>query len=384
MWRTDWERCWWWKRLKAEGEGDDRKWDGWMASPTLWTWVWASSGSWWWTGKPGMLQLQRVRHDWVMNWLNWQLINNVVIVSNRQQKNSAIHIHVFILLQTPLLFRMPHNCTEFPFNTVGPHWLSILNIAVCKCIKILWGKMPMRENDKQSRLQLKSEPGFNREGRKIEWKWPRLTCHLRKVCKALRKSLTQSQTSEEFNDPRHGAALVSLMLSVIDQEQPSGSEGLVLYKVNTQQNLSTAAMVTGHKIIISSVQFSHSVVSDSLRPHELQHTMPPCPSPTPRVHPNPCPLCWWCHPAISSSVIPFSSCLQSCPASGSFQMSQLSASGGQSIGVSASISVPPMNIQDWSPLGWTGWISLQSKGLSRVFSNTTVQKHKFSGAQLSL
>ena len=104
-----------------------------------------------------------------------------------------------------------------------------------------------------------------------------------------------------------------------------------------------------------------------------QHNRPPCPSPTPGVHPNPCPLCWWCHPAISSSVVPFSSCPQSFPASGYFQMSQLSASGGQSIGVSASTSVPPMNTQDWSPLGWTGWISLLSKGLSRVFSNTTVQ-----------
>ena len=111
---------------------------------------------------------------------------------------------------------------------------------------------------------------------------------------------------------------------------------------------------------------------------------PPCPSPTPGVHPNPCPLRWWCHPKISSSVVPFSSCLQSFPTSGSFQMSQLFASGGQNIGVSASISVLPMNTQDWSPLGWTGWISLQSKGLSRVFSSPTVQKHQFFGAQFSL
>ena len=116
----------------------------------------------------------------------------------------------------------------------------------------------------------------------------------------------------------------------------------------------------------SSVQFSHSVVSNSLQPHELQHARPPCPSPTPRVHPNSCPSSQWCHPAISSSVIPFSSCPQSFQASGSFQMSQPFTSGGQSIGVSASTSVLPMNTQDWSPLGWTGWISLQSKGLSRV------------------
>ena len=135
---------------------------------------------------------------------------------------------------------------------------------------------------------------------------------------------------------------------------------------------------------ITSVQISHSVVSDSLRPHESQHARPPCPSPTPGVHSNSPPSSWWCHPAISSSVVPFSSCPQSLPASGSFPMSQLVASGGQSTGVSASTSVLPMNTQDCLPLGWTGWISLQSKGLSRVFSNTTVQKHQFFSAQLSL
>ena len=133
--------------------------------------------------------------------------------------------------------------------------------------------------------------------------------------------------------------------------------------------------------LFSSVQFSCSVVSDSLRPHGPQHARPPCPSPTPRVYSNSSPLSWWCHPTISSFV-PFSSCLQSFPASGSFPMSQLFTLGGQSIGVST--SVLPMNTQNWSSLGWTGWISLQSKGLSRVFSNTTVQKHQFFGVQLSL
>jgi len=117
-------------------------------------------------------------------------------------------------------------------------------------------------------------------------------------------------------------------------------------------------------ILFSSVQFRHSVVSNSLRPHEPQHTRPPCPSPTPGVLPNSCPLCWWCHPAISSSVIPFSSCPQSFPASGSFQMCQFFASGGQSIGVSASASVLPMNIQDCFPFGWTGWISLLTDTLT--------------------
>ena len=140
-----------------------------------------------------------------------------------------------------------------------------------------------------------------------------------------------------------------------------------------------------------SVQFSCSVVPDSLRPHGLQHARPPCPSPTPGVHPNSCPSSWWCPPTISSSVVPFYSCPQSLPASGSFQLSQLFTSGGQSIAVSAATSVLPMNTQDWSPLGWIGWISLQSKGLSRVFSNTTVKiklkkkkKPQFFGAQLSL
>ena len=134
----------------------------------------------------------------------------------------------------------------------------------------------------------------------------------------------------------------------------------------------------------SSVQFSHSVVSDSLRPHESQHARPPCPSPTPRDYSNSCPLSRWCHPTISSSIIPICCCFQSFLASESFQISQLFTSGGQSPGVSASTSVLPMNIQDWFPLGWTSWISLQSRRPSRVFSNTTVQKHQFFITQLSL
>ena len=133
---------------------------------------------------------------------------------------------------------------------------------------------------------------------------------------------------------------------------------------------------------LNSVQFSCSVMSDSLQPHELQHTRPACPSPTPRVYSNSCPLSRWCHPAISS-VIPFYSCPQSLPAPGSFPMSQLFTWSDQSIGVSASTSVLPMNTEDWSLLGWTGWISLQSKGLSKVFSNATVQKHQFFSIQLS-
>ena len=134
---------------------------------------------------------------------------------------------------------------------------------------------------------------------------------------------------------------------------------------------------------ISSVQLSLSVMSDSLRPHELQHAKPPCPSPTPGVHSDSCPSSQWCHPAISSSVVPFSSYPQSLPASGSFLMSQLFTWGGQSTGVSALASFLPKKSQGWFPSEWTGWISLQSKGLSSVFSNTTVQKHQFFGAQLS-
>ena len=135
------------------------------------------------------------------------------------------------------------------------------------------------------------------------------------------------------------------------------------------------------QIRLHSVQFSHSVMSDSLWPHGLQHARPPCPSPTPGACSNSCPLSWWCHPTISSSVVPFSSRLQSFPASESFPVNQFFTSGGQSVGISASASILAMNIQDWFSLGLTGLISLQSKGLSRVFSNTTVQKHQFFSAK---
>ena len=143
----------------------------------------------------------------------------------------------------------------------------------------------------------------------------------------------------------------------------------------------------GHRLVIpkpASVQFSHSVVSDSLQPHESQHARPPCPSPSPRVHSDSRPSSPWCHPAISSSVVPFSSCPQSLPASESFPMSQHIVWGGQSTRASALASFLPKKSQGWSPSEWTGWISLQSRGLSRVFSNTTVQKHQFFSAQHSL
>ena len=148
-------------------------------------------------------------------------------------------------------------------------------------------------------------------------------------------------------------------------------------------NVMLVFAVQQRESVISSVQFSHSVVSDSLRPHGLQHARPSCPSPSPGVCSNSCPSSRWCHPTISSSVIPFSFCLQSFPASRSYPLSQFFSSGGQSIGVSPSALDFPKNIQHWFPLGLIGLISVQSKGLSRVFSNTTVQNHQFFGAQLS-
>ena len=173
------------------------------------------------------------------------------------------------------------------------------------------------------------------------------------------------------------------------KREPSVRPGFKRYRTNIQGSGGSICLICPvflgmYHIGFSSVQFSRSVISDSLWPHRLQHARHPCPSPTPRAYSNSCPLSRWCHPTISSSVVLFFSHLQSFPASGSFQMSQFFASCGQNIGVSASTSFLPMNSQNWLPLGWTGWISLQSKGLSRVFSNTTVQKHQFFGTQLSL
>ena len=173
------------------------------------------------------------------------------------------------------------------------------------------------------------------------------------------------------------------------QKNPSQKSASLRKKKKKTLNsttLSYFALSLGEKEITlqGTVQFSCSVMSHSLQPQGLQHARPPCPSQTPRAYSNSCPLSRWCRPTISSSVVPFSSCLQFFPASQSFPRSWFFISGGQGIGALASASVLPMNIQDWSPLGWTGWISLQSKGLSRVFSNTTVQKHQFFGVQLSL
>ena len=158
---------------------------------------------------------------------------------------------------------------------------------------------------------------------------------------------------------------------------------LVFWMVSFKPTFSLNSMKRVRLGPISSVQFNRSVVSDSLRPHEPQHAKPPCPSPTPGVHSDSRPSSQWCHPAISSSVVPFSSCPQSLPASESFPMSQIFTWGGHSTGVSALASFLPKNTQGWPPSEWTGWISLQSKGLSRVFSNTAIQKHQFFGTQPS-
>ena len=205
------------------------------------------------------------------------------------------------------------------------------------------------------------------------------------------------RTIEKLDENLCSGASLGKNLSVFFREKGSGGNSLVLVKNMLQKMGKLLAFqvlfprleevqradLNREKSQFSSVQFSRSVVSDSLQPLESQHTRPPCPSPTPGVYSNSCPLSRWCHSATSSSLVPFSSCPQSLQASGSFPMSQLFAWSGQSIGVPASTSVLPMNTQDWSPLGWTGWISLHSKGLSRVFSNITVQKHQFFCAQLS-
>ena len=167
---------------------------------------------------------------------------------------------------------------------------------------------------------------------------------------------------------------------------PPSPKGTEESKVTPMQCAALVPTLCDHlgSLNLCSVQFSDSVTSDSLWPHGLHHARPPCPSITTGVYSNSCPLSQWCHPTSSSSIVPFSSCPRSFPVSGSFPVTQFFTSGGQNIGVSASTSVLPMNIQDWFPLGWTDWISLQSKGLSRVFSNTTVQNHQFFCAQLSL
>ena len=175
-----------------------------------------------------------------------------------------------------------------------------------------------------------------------------------------------------------------LLLYILESHSFSESMRYFVFTTAREKRMSYRAWLrNGITFTYISVQFSCSVVSDSLQPHESQHTRPPCPSPTPGVHSDSHPSSQWCHPAISSSVDPFFSCLQSLPASESFPMSQIFAWGGQSTGVSALASFLPKKSQGWSPSEWTSWISLQSKGFSRVFSNTTVQKHQFFGAQLS-
>ena len=197
---------------------------------------------------------------------------------------------------------------------------------------------------------------------------------MRKIGTLLWEPSWSNGLNSKHKSPKSFILSLTLLKSSLDVPEYVPKEGAILTWVSGSVKLWYQ---------FRSVQFSHSVVSKSLQPQESQHTRTPCPSPTAGLYSNPCPSSQWCHPAISSSVVPSSSCPQSLPASGSFPMSQLFAWGGQSNGVSASASVLPVSIQDWSPLGWTGWTSLQSKGRSRVFSNTTAQKHQFFSTQLS-
>jgi len=267
-----------------------------MASPTLRTWVWVSSRSWWWTGRPGILQSlgsQRVRNNWVTE-LNW---TEVTI-----------------------------------WHTIDYIWW-------------IWKVISILESGPENK------PVKNRD------------CIL-----------------SIFVHTKSAITGMEYILNIYISELDLHNEYVHNFKCGDDF---TVAYIYTRIHLNMQFQFSHSVVFNSLQPHESQHDRPPCPSPTPGVHPHSCTSSWWCHPAISSSVIPFSSCPQSLQASGPFPRSQIFAWGGQSIGVSASASVLPVNSQDWFPLGWTDWTSLRSKGLSRVFSNTTVQKHQFFSAQLS-
>ena len=218
-----------------------------------------------------------------------------------------------------------------------------------------FGYLLQRTNSLEKTLMLRKTEGRRRRG------WQR-TRRLGGITDSMVMSLSQLQEMVKDREAWH-AAIHGVTKS--DTTEKLNSNNIHIYYQ------------------ISSVLFSCSVMSDSLRPHESQHARPPCPSPTPGVYSDSCLSSQWCHPGFSSSVIPFSSCPQSLPASESFPMSQLFTWGGQSTGVSAIASVLPMNTQDWSPLEWAGWISLQSKGLSRVFSNTTAQKHQFFSTQLS-
>ena len=301
---THLKRLWCWERLKVGGEGDDRGWDGWMASLTQWTWVRVNSKSWWWTGRPGVLQSmgsQRVGHDWAT------------------ELNCCANTVLFSL--SPVW----GNNHSVIWNALGSDCLGLPFIRYIRFTSIT----------------------------SISLNFP--------ICKS-------------------GTKIVFISRAVLRKNEIAYKGILLIFVPRINHSIN----VRCYLYCDQSVQFSHSVVSYSLRPHEPLHARPPCPSPTPGVHPNPCPSSRWCHPTISSSEVPFSSCSLSFPPSGFFPVSQLLASGGQSIGVSASKSVLSMNTQDWSPLGWTGWISFQSKRLSRVFSNTTVQKHQFLCFQLSL
>ena len=221
----------------------------------------------------------------------------------------------------------------------------------------------------------------------VTWNWGGAPDNSQQRSESLSPTVLEDWRLAFRRDPSCGKdTLIDSHVKHSEVEDPVEHAGFLTHRNCLIINVCSSKLVSFRVVFyisISSVQFSHSVVSNSLRPHELQHARPPCPSPTPGIHSDSRPLSQWCHPAISSSVVPFSSCPQSLPISESFPMSQLFAWGGQSTGVSALASFLPKKSQGWSPSEWTGWISLQSKGLSRVFSNTTVQKHQFFRAQPS-
>ena len=308
-----------------------------MRSPTQWTWVWVNSGSWWWTGRAGMMQSmgsQRVGHDWVteLNWTNssWGSLSS----------HSLQHLFLVAYLMITIVRAM--------------NWY-LIKVLICISLMISEVECPfiyllVVYLKKKKSLFISAAHFWS--GYLLSWFWV-----VSSFCILDINPLSDTLFASIF---AHSVGSPLIVVAVVDS---------ILHCSNTFR--------------FNSAQFSsRSVVSDSMTPWIAAH-QPPCPSPTPRVYSNSCPSSQWCDTDISSSVVRFASCPQPLPPSGSFPMSQLFAWGGQSIGVWVSALVLPTNTQDWSPSGWTGCISLQSKGLSRVFSNTTVQKHQFFSTQLS-
>ena len=330
-------------------------------------WVSVNSGSWWWTGRPGVLRFmgsQRVGHDWATD-LIW---SECQISRKRKIATSGNNLFWFWFEYFLPILCKPQKKWD---------WSGCLNyvLAILK-VELTHSNSTTNKGAGEGEVAQLCPTLCN----PVDCNLPSFSIFGILQAKILEwVSISFSRGSSRPRDRARVSCIGGRCFNLwATREAPT------TYKVMSKWSIVRKAVLwVVNKLTYTSVQFSCSVVSDPLQPHELQHARPPCPSSPPGVYPNSCPSNQYCHPIISFSAIPFS-CPQSFPASGSFPMSQLLTSGGQSIGVSASISVLPMNPQDWSPLGWTGWMSLQSKGLSRVFSNTTVQKHQLFGAQLSL